>query len=48
VVTEAADGAQKLCGLFSVTQIARQLGVQIQSFELAGTFAEIEAILPHA
>jgi len=48
VVTEAADGRQSLCGLFSVTQIARQLGAQVQSFELASTFAEIEAILPHA
>jgi CBS-domain-containing membrane protein len=48
VVSEAADGRQSLCGLFSVTQIARQLGAQVQSFELASTFAEIEAILPHA
>lgn len=48
VVSEAADGRQIVCGLFSITQIARQLGAQVQSFELARTFAEIESVLPHA
>ncbi len=48
VVIEAADGKQTVCGLFSVTQIARLLGAQVQSFELARTFAEIEAAIPHA
>lgn len=48
VVAEGADGRQTVCGLFSITQIARQLGAQVQSFELARTFAEIEAVLPHA
>jgi CBS-domain-containing membrane protein len=47
VVAEGADGKQSVCGLFSLTQIARQLGAQIQSFELAHTFAEIEAVIPH-
>lgn len=46
VVAEGADGKQALCGLFSITQIARQLGAQVQSFELAHTFAEIEAVIP--
>jgi CBS-domain-containing membrane protein len=46
VVAEGADGKQSLCGLFSITQIARQLGAQVQSFELAHTFAEIEAVIP--
>jgi len=32
-------------GVFSATQIARQLGVQIQTTEVAHTFAEIEAML---
>ena len=32
-------------GLFSATQIGRQLGVTVQTFEVAGTFAEIEAAL---
>jgi CBS-domain-containing membrane protein len=48
VVTEGADGRQIVCGLFSITQIARQLGAQVQSFELARTIAEIEAAISHA
>ena len=38
---------QTVRGLFSVTQIARQLGLQPQSTELAVTFAELEALLAH-
>jgi len=34
-------------GLFSATQIARQLGVTIQTTEVARTFSEIEAQLAH-
>lgn len=45
VVEESADGSESLCGLFSATQIARQLGVQIQTVEVARTFAEIEAVI---
>jgi CBS-domain-containing membrane protein len=45
VVSEGEDGKQAVCGLFSITQIARQLGAQVQSFELANTFAEIEAVI---
>jgi len=45
VVSEDESGKQAVCGLFSVTQIARQLGAQVQSFELARTFAEIEAVI---
>lgn len=45
VVAEGADGKQAVRGLFSITQIARQLGAQVQSFELAHTFAEIEAVI---
>lgn len=45
VAVNGADGKQVVCGLFSVTQIARQLGAQLQSFELAHTFAEIEAVI---
>jgi len=44
-VSEAMDGHQSVCGLFSITQIARQLGAQVQSFELARTFSEIEAVI---
>ena len=45
VVAEDPDGRQTICGLFSITQIARQLGAQVQNFELARTFAEIEAVI---
>ncbi len=45
VVEENADGSQAVRGLFSATQIARQLGVQIQTTEVARTFAEIEAVI---
>ncbi len=48
VITEGADGRQIMCGLFSITQIARQLGAQVHNFELARTFAEIEAAVPRA
>ena len=34
-------------GLFSATHIGRLLGVPVLSFELASTFAEIEAALAH-
>ena len=45
VMCEGLDDRQTVCGLFSVTQIARQLGAQVQSFEVAHTFAEIEAVI---
>jgi hypothetical protein len=32
-------------GLFSASQIARQLGMAIQTAEIANTFAEIKATL---
>jgi CBS-domain-containing membrane protein len=40
-------GIQKVRGLFSATQIARQLGVTIHTSEVARTFSEIEALLAH-
>ncbi len=45
VAAEGADGKQTVCGMFSITQIARQLGAQVHSFELARTFTEIEAVI---
>lgn len=45
VVEVDRNGLQTVCGLFSVTQIARQLGVAIKSSEVARTFSEIEALL---
>ena len=45
VVEHDAKGRQTVRGLFSATQIARQLGVTIQTSEVARTFSEIEATL---
>ena len=46
VAESGADGAgQRVRGIFSLSQIARQLGVTIASTEVARTFAEIEAAL---
>ncbi len=47
VVDYERDGEQTVRGLFSATQIARQLGVAIQTSEIARTFSEIEAQLAH-
>ena len=45
VVEEDEARSQSVRGLFSATQIARQLGVAIPTSEVARTFAEIEAQL---
>lgn len=45
VVGTGPDGRQMLVGIFSATQIARQLGVPIHTHEVARTFAEIEAVI---
>jgi len=45
VVDYDAAGRQTVRGLFSATQVARQLGVAIQTSEVARTFSEIEATL---
>jgi len=45
VVERDADGGHRVRGLFSATQIARQLGVAIPTSEVARTFSEIEAQL---
>jgi CBS-domain-containing membrane protein len=45
VVEDNADGSQTVRGLFSATQIARQLGVQVKTAEATKIFAEIEASL---
>lgn len=41
----AEDGGKRVRGLFSISQVARQLGVQLQTMEVAQTFADIEAAL---
>lgn len=45
VVEVDRNGVHTIRGLFSATQIARQLGVAIQTSEIARTFSEIEAQL---
>ncbi len=42
---EGEDRQQVVRGIFSATQISRQLGLEIQSAQLANTFAEIKASL---
>ncbi len=41
----AEEGGQRIRGIFSASQVARQLGIQLQTFEVAQTFADIEAAL---
>ena len=41
----AEDGGRRIRGLVSTSQLARQLGVELQTFEVASTFADIEAAL---
>jgi CBS domain-containing protein len=48
VVDVDERGRQKVRGIFSASQIARQLGVVIQATEIARTFAEVEAMLAKA
>jgi len=45
VASENADKTHTLCGIFSATQIARQLGIHVQITEVARTFAQIEEAL---
>jgi len=41
----ADEGGRRVRGLFSTSRIAKQLGVELTTSELAKTFAEIEAAL---
>jgi CBS domain-containing protein len=47
VVETEASGRQTVRGMFSATQIARQLGVTIHTSQVARTFADIEAMIGH-
>jgi len=47
VLERDAHGRPLVRGLFSATQIARQLGVTLETSEVARTFSEIEAMLAH-
>jgi CBS domain-containing protein len=39
------ENGRRVRGLFSASQIARQLGMEVHTFEVASSFAEIEAAL---
>ena len=41
----AEEGGRRVRGLFSLSQVARQLGVQLHTTEVAQTFADSEAAL---
>lgn len=41
----AEDAGRRVRGLFSAAQVARQLGVELQTMEIAQTFADVEAAL---
>lgn len=45
VVDQDADGRQTIRGIFSATQIARQLGITLHTAEVGRSFAEIEAAI---
>ena len=42
---DQGTGRQQVRGVFSASQIGRQLGIEVQPLELARTFAEVEAAL---
>jgi CBS domain-containing protein len=39
------EGGRRVRGLFSAAQVARQLGLELQTMEVAQTFADVEAAL---
>ena len=39
------EGGGRICGLFSATHIARRLGIEVSTHEVAASFAQIEAAL---
>jgi hypothetical protein len=45
LVIEDGEGNPIVCGIFSLTQIEKQLGTSIPSTEIARTFTEIEATI---
>ncbi len=48
VVQDGHDGRPQVRGIFSLSQIARQLGMPLQLPEAADSFAELEAVLSPA
>ena len=48
LVIEQSEGRQMVRGLLSLSQLCKQLGVTIETIEVANTFIEIERQLVHA
>jgi len=48
LVIENANGQQMVRGLLSLSQLCKQLGVNVETTEVAHTFIEIEQQLAHA
>jgi len=48
LVIENANGRQMVRGLLSLSQLCKQLGVNVETTEVAHTFIEIEQQLAHA
>jgi CBS-domain-containing membrane protein len=48
LVIESVNGRQMVRGLLSLTQLCKQLGVDVVTTEVANTFLEIEQHLAHA
>lgn len=48
LVFESADGKKMVRGLLSLSQVCKQLGITVQTTEVALTFTEIEQYLAHA
>lgn len=44
---DPVSGQVRIRGIFSATQIGRQLGAAIQTFDISSTFTEIENLLAH-
>ena len=45
VDTDPTSGEERVRGIFSISQIGRQLGMPLQTFEVANTFSQIEVLL---
>ncbi len=48
LVIEQSEGRQMVRGLLSLSQLSKQLGVSVETTEVANTFIEIEQHLVHA
>ena len=48
LVFESANGKKMVRGLLSLSQLCKQLGITVQTAEVALTFTEIEQSIAHA